>query len=103
MVSVKKILAKLGLREIKNNWKQFLAIIAIGTIAVTLFVGLMANADNFESRVQKTFDNGNMADLWVTTLNYDSRDEAAIKGIVGDKGDVESRFEIMGQAGHHSV
>ena len=103
MVSVRKILAKLGLREIKNNWKQFLAIIAIGTIAVTLFVGLMANADNFESRVNRTFDNGNMADLWVTTRSYDSRDEANIKEIVGDKGRVESRFEAMGQAGHHSV
>ena len=103
MVSVKKLLAKLGLREIKNNWKQFLAIIAIGAIAVTLFVGLMANAENFSSRVETTFRNGNMADLWVTTLSYDERDEAAIKHIVQDKGSVESRFEIMGQAGHHSV
>ena len=103
MVSVKKLLAKLGLREIKNNWKQFLAIIAIGAIAVTLFVGLMANAENFSSRVETTFSNGNMADLWVTTLSYDERDEAAIKYIVQDKGSVESRFEIMGQAGHHSV
>ena len=103
MVSVKKLLAKLGLREIKNNWKQFLAIIAIGAIAVTLFVGLMANAENFSSRVETTFRNGNMADLWVTTLSYDERDEAAIKNIVEDKGTVESRFEIMGQAGHHSV
>ena len=103
MVSVKKLLAKIGLRELKNNWKQFLAIIAIGSIAVTLFVGLMANADNFESRVQKTFDNGNMADLWVTTQNYDQRDESNIRTILDGKGQVESRFEAMGQAGHHSV
>lgn len=103
MVSVKKLLAKLGLREIKNNWKQFLAIIAIGSIAVTLFVGLMANADNFESRVQQTFDNGNMADLWVTTKTYDENDVYKIRQIVGEEGEVESRFEAMGQAGHHSV
>ena len=103
MVSVKKLLAKLGLREIKNNWKQFLAIIAIGSIAVTLFVGLMANADNFESRVQKTFDSGNMADLWVTTKTYDENDVYKIRQIVGEEGEVESRFEAMGQAGHHSV
>ena len=103
MVSVKKLLAKLGLREIKNNWKQFLAIIAIGSIAVTLFVGLMANADNFESRVQKTFDSGNMADLWVTTKTYDENDVHNIRQIVGEEGQVESRFEAMGQAGHHSV
>ncbi|MBO4737260.1 MAG: ABC transporter permease, partial [Bacilli bacterium] len=102
-MSVKKLLAKLGLREIKNNWKQFLAIIAIGSIAVTLFVGLMANADNFESRVQKTFDSGNMADLWVTTKTYDENDVYRIRQIVGEEGEVESRFEAMGQAGHHSV
>lgn len=102
-MSVKKLLAKLGLREIKNNWKQFLAIIAIGSIAVTLFVGLMANADNFESRVQQTFDNGNMADLWVTTKTYDENDVYKIRQIVGEEGEVESRFEAMGQAGHHSV
>ena len=103
MVSVKKLLAKLGLREIKNNWKQFLAIVAIGSIAVTLFVGLMANADNFESRVNKTFDSGNMADLWVTTKTFDRSDRSNIEAIVGENGQVESRFELMGQAGHHSV
>ncbi len=103
MVSVHKVLAKIGLRKIRDYWKRFLAIIAIGTIAVTLFVGLMANAENFSGRVEQTFDNGNMADLWVTTLSHDKRDENAIKEIVKEKGEVESRFEIMGQAGHHSV
>ena len=102
-MSLSKILTKLGLREIKNNWKQLLAITTIGAIAVTLFVGLMANAENFSDRVETTFNNGNMADIWVTTSSHDKKDEAKIKEIVGDNGNVESRFEITGQAGSHSI
>lgn len=101
--SLSGTLVKLGTREIKNNWKQLLATTVIGAIAVTLFVGLMANAENFSSRVNKTYENGNMADIWVTSKSYDEKDEANITKIVGDKGQVESRFEMTGQAGFNSI
>lgn len=101
--SLSGTLVKLGAREIKNNWKQLLATTVIGAIAVTLFVGLMANAENFSSRVNKTYENGNMADIWVTSKTFDAKDEAKIAEIVGNDGYVESRFEMTGQAGTHSI
>jgi putative ABC transport system permease protein len=97
------LLAKMGRREIKSNWAQFLAIIAIGGIAVTLFVGLLANAESFENRVNDCYDEGNLADIWVTTSGYDPADLATIKGLIGEGGSVESRFEMTGQAGYHAV
>ncbi|MCR5079126.1 MAG: FtsX-like permease family protein [Bacilli bacterium] len=75
-------------------WKQFLAIIAIGAIAVTLFVGLQANADSLASRVNSTYEAGNLADSYVTVnpIKGQQGDEAKIREIVGEKGDVSSRF-----------
>ena len=81
--SLEEILAEYGgsleqklFREVKANWKQFLSILFIGGIAVTLFVGLEANADSIASRVNETYTRGNMADIWVTTSSYVEEDEA---------------------------
>lgn len=96
-------LALLGKREIKHNWAQFLAIIGIGGIAVTLFVGLLANAESIESRVDYSYNSGTMADLWVTTSSYKEADLKKITQIVGDKGTVEGRFEAPGRVARNSV
>lgn len=96
-------LTKMGRREVRSSWAQFLAIIAIGGIAVTLFVGLLANAESIEKRVDAAYDGGNMADLWVTTSSYDPDDLATIRDIVGDDGAVEGRFEAPGRLARNSL
>lgn len=93
----------MGLGEIRSNWAQFLAIIAIGAIAVTLFVGLLANAEVFSLRVDETYAAGNMADIWVTTSEYQEEDEENLRSILGDRGSLESRFEAIAQAGSRSI
>src|SRR5574344_1183127 len=82
-------LAKMGSREVKSNWAQFLAIIGIGGVAVTLFVGLLANAESIEKRVNASYDDGNMADIWVTTKTYDKDDQANLSSLIGDSGSLD--------------
>ena len=74
-----RLLNKMMLRTIKQNLMQFIAIIVIGAIAVTLFVGLHANADVFEMQVNQVYEEGNLADLWVTTESFDKEDLSKIK------------------------
>ncbi len=94
---------RLAIREIKKNWTQFLAIISIGAIAVTLFVGLEANSVSLTSRVNQTYDEGNMADLWVTSSRYDKRDEKKIVSLLAKEDSYEKRFELSATAGTHSL
>lgn len=98
-----RYLAKMGSREVKSNWAQFLSIVAIGGIAVTLFVGLLANAESFEKRVDETYSSGNLADLWVTTDGYRGKDQALIEKTVGEGCSVEGRFEMNASLYGHSV
>lgn len=91
----------MGRREIKSSWSQFLAIIAIGGIAVTLFVGLLANAQSFENRVNASYDEGNMADIWVTAKTYDEADEGNIQALSPDGTLIAKRFESTGRINHN--
>ena len=97
------LLFKMGLRTIKHNIAQFLAVIAIGAIAVTLFVGLLANAQSFENRINTTYKEGNLADLFVTTLRYDKEDETQLKSLLEDKANVDSRFYLPATMGTRNV
>lgn len=94
---------KLALREIKRNWAQFLAIVSIGAIAVTLFVGLEANSVSLSMRVEETYERGKMADLWVTSSHYDEREEKAIRSLLAEGDGFDKRFEMSATAGSHSV
>lgn len=60
-------------REIRANFKQFFALILIAGLAVTLYVGLSSNAKNLRQRVDKLYEDGNIADIFV----YVSRDDDA--------------------------
>ena len=90
-------------RCFKKSILQFLAIIAIGAIAITLFVGLLANADVFETQVKSVYKQGNLASMWVTTTLNDTDDFEEIKRIVGDRGEVEGRFYFPGTANARNV
>lgn len=92
------IFGKMALREFKKGWAQFLSIVMIGAIAVTLFVGLLANAQSFESQVNRTYETGNLAEIYVTAMKYDEEDEKLVKQAVGTDGEVATRFELLGSA-----
>ena len=88
------ILFKKTLRDLKKGWLQFLAIIFISTLAITLFVGLSANAQSLENRVNDFYKGGNMADIWTYVSYIESSDDEAITNAVGDKGQYERRLSM---------
>ena len=94
---------KLALREAKHGWAQFLAIVSIGAIALTLFVGLEANAASLSRRVDRTYEEGNMADIWVTSSRYEERDERLVQSLLEEGENYEKRFEMSASIGSHSV
>lgn len=63
MVKTNTLLRKKNFREIKKNWKQFLAVILIAALAITLFSGLTASWKTLERRVNKLNSQGNMLDF----------------------------------------
>lgn len=97
-------LLKLGLREVVSLWKQFLAIIAIGAIAVTLFVGLQANADSLEQRVNAVFNAGNLADTYVTVnpMKGPQGDLSNLKEMFSGEADIEGRFYAFTHLNTHN-
>lgn len=96
-----KLLVKKCLREITRNIKQFISIIFIIGISITLYIGLDANASNFKSRVDEVYQKGNIADEWLTINpqfdNFDSMDNdlEKIKYEAGEDGKVETRFYMQ--------
>ena len=38
-------------REIKSNWKQYLSVILIAALAVTLFTGIWSNYRSFQDKL----------------------------------------------------
>lgn len=98
-----RLLNKMMVRTIKQNLMQFIAIIVIGAIAVTLFVGLHANAEVFESQVNQVYEEGNLADLWVTTKSYDKEDFDVIKSFLKSDEAIESRLYLPSESSAHSL
>ncbi|MCR5348016.1 MAG: FtsX-like permease family protein [Bacilli bacterium] len=101
------IISKLLRREVFRDWAQSLAIVAIGAITVTLFVGLQANASSLEQRRDELVSVSSPADIYVTTdphsLSSDN-DSKAIASLL-DPGDyLESRFYgYCAVEGHRSM
>lgn len=90
------------LRTLRKNFAQFIAIIAIGAIAVTLFTGLLSNADVFQNQVDKVYANGNLASLWVTTQKYDKEDKTNIESFLEEGEKVEERLYLPAKGQSHS-
>ena len=97
------LLMKMMFRTIKLNIMQFLAIISIGSIAVTLFVGLLSNALVFETQVNSVYTNGNLADIWVTNSKYDESDYNKLKEILPSDSTIEERFYMPTMSNSHSI
>lgn len=108
MVKTGKILRKKIAREIVKSWKQFFAIIAIAGLAVCLFIGLTANYRVFEKRVATLYEDGNIADLWISINNsqvnridiIDEKDN--LMKIAGVEA-VEDRLTTTGLSKSHNI
>ena len=87
------ILFKKLFRMVKDNFKQFLSIIAISFLAICLFAGLTSNAKNLENRANKVYSESNFADIYVTTTSNKNVDYDSIKNIDGVE-KVERRLYI---------
>lgn len=96
------ILLRMMLRTLRRGFMQFLAIITIGAIAVTLFTGLISNADVFETQVNTVYKEGNLPSLWVTTKSYDANDMSMISSLLSEGEKVESRYYLPCQGQAHS-
>lgn len=97
------LLNRMTFRSLKKGWAQFLAVILIGAIAVTLFVGLLSNAEVFERQVDKAYREGNLPDLWVTTSRYDIDDEDNLSSMLFERDEIEGRFYLPCQIPGHQV
>lgn len=62
-------------REIKSNWKQYVSVIIIGMLAVTLFTGILANYQIFKDKLETIYDKSNMCDGIIMTKEYDEKIE----------------------------
>ncbi len=76
MVKTTWVLAQKLRRDISRNFLQFIAIIFILATCVSLFLGLTANAYEFNKRVEEVYDSnhGNLADVWITVSDYNEED-----------------------------
>ena len=89
------LFSRLLFREIFHNWAQSIAIVSIGAIAVTLFVGLQANSASMQHRVDEMVLASHPADIYVTTDPHSlkSKNDSALITQTLDEGDyLESRF-----------
>ena len=75
--SVYSILAKKSLKDLVSNIKQFISIIFIIALAVTLFVGLQANYISLDKRVDDFYTQGNVASYFMTYTMVDDNEEKA--------------------------
>ena len=62
-------------REIKSNWKQYLSVVLIAMLAVTLFTGIWANYRNFQDKLKVIYDKTNMCDGIIMTKEYNAQME----------------------------
>ena len=106
-----KTLTRKLFRDTWKNFRQFISIIFIVGISVTLFVGLDANAQSFENRVNEVYKKGNIADEWITIspdfVNTEEM-EADLTFIeeeagVNSGGEVETRFYLPMSLGSTSA
>ncbi|MCM1514454.1 MAG: ABC transporter permease [Anaeroplasma bactoclasticum] len=74
MVKQSVLQIKVG-REIKSNWKQYLSVVCIACLAVTLFTGILANYRNFENQLAHIYQSSHMCDAIIMTQTYDEKIE----------------------------
>ena len=99
MVKKKKAYSPLTrklIRDLREGWKSFLAILIICVLSVTLYMGIDATWRCIERSVEKQFLASDMADIWVNGAVGD-RVARDIKGIPGVK-EAQRRVLLDGTA-----
>ena len=102
---VKDVLLKKGLREIKENIKQYITVIIIAILAVSLFTGIYANWQDFKYKVNHIYELSNMADgivltnsnnkeitNYLDTENVDYEERLYLNGIINSKNVLVATF-----------
>lgn len=74
------MLFKLMFRELKKNWFQYLSMLVITILAVTLFLGFLSNSLTLKRRSQLYLDEVNLADLVVQTTSLEQSDKTYLEG-----------------------
>ncbi len=88
------VLGKMTAREIAKNFLQYLSMIVITMLAVTLFCGFVSNAKTLEGAIEKYKKDSNISDLVVQTsllsqADYTYFDESGL--------DIEYRIYVEGK------
>lgn len=99
MVKKSAVYSKLNLRELKKNWFQYLSMIAIVALAVTLFCGFVSNTDVLRKRVDTLYEECNLCDLYVQVSGLDEEDRAYFDGLEN----AEYRFYSDGVINGHTA
>lgn len=68
-----------ALREVKTNFKQYLAVVLIAALAVTLFTGIWANYRGFQDKLSYIYVKSSMCDGIITMERADSDVENFLK------------------------
>lgn len=96
--TVYSMLFKKTIEDLKSNWKQFISIIFIIGLAVTLFVGLQANYISLKSRVDDFYTQGNIASYFTTYTMVDENEEKEINNIIPFDIDTNRRLNLTAKA-----
>ena len=71
---VNRLLAKLLLRELKGNWFQYLSMLVITFLAVTLFTGFVSNTITLRTRTDLYMEQSNVASLILQATVFEDSD-----------------------------
>ncbi len=97
---VKNVLFRKTLREIKENINQYITVIIIAILSVTLFTGIYANWQDFAYKVDLIYQKSNMADAIVMTDN----NQQDIKTYLDSNSiNYEERLYLLGTVKNYNV
>ena len=103
MKSFFSLLNKKRARNLLGNFQQFISIILMGGIAMTLFVGLFSNSDSLSSRVEQAYEEGDFPSLYLFTSEGRMEDENRLIRLLDDDDVLDSRLEVTASFGGRPV
>lgn len=94
------VLGKMTAREIAKNLLQYLSMIIITMLAVTLFCGFVSNSKTLEDAIEQYKKDSNLCDFCVQTTGLDSADKEYFDGLDVEK---EYQFYVEGKVENQSA
>lgn len=90
------------LRDLKNQWAQFLSAALMAFLAILLFVGLQGAWKGLETSINQYSRNNNLANYWVQVTNVKSNDIPRLKEISGIK-KIAVGTQFQATSHHHQI